>query len=406
MIVCSPAAAASRWVNEEIKAFKTSGREGRVLALIVDGEPNASAHPRAKSGNAFPNHSLSVYTRGSLQTPAEPIAADVRPGQDSKATVRLRLIAGLIGVSFDELRQRERRRRAWRLVQGVLLLILVGLLIGAVWQGQEILKRKQRVRQAMRTSSALTKGIAVGNLMRAAVYLSHAYKLGDDSLKLRYLLARALPAIDVQAATLQEAGAPVGAVAFDPQGRYLLKLSPPSAVKVWDAVAGNLVATLEQHRASVSSAMFSHDGKHIVTASYDRTAKTGKRARDGWFARWMATTACLRRLFTVPMTPCCSRLASMPLVACGMRHPARCWPNWTALLLRESPSRSLPTGADWSRQQCEPQERISQCFRARPTAGSSASSLDTKVRSTTRASVPTERRLQRQAQEQVSEGLG
>lgn len=276
VVVCSPAAAASRWVNEEIKAFKTSGREGRVLALIVDGEPNASAAPEGKELECFPESLRFQFTpEGKLsETPAEPIAADVRPGQDSKATVRLRLIAGLIGVSFDELRQRERRRRAWRLVQGVLLVILVGLLIGAVWQGQEILKRKQRVRQAIENFISLgQKELHVGNLMRAAVYLSHAYKLGDDSLKLRYLLARALPAIDVQAATLQEAGAPVGAVAFDPQGRYLLSLSPPSAVNVWDAAAGSVVATLDQHRGRISSAMFSHDGKHIVTASYDRTAK-------------------------------------------------------------------------------------------------------------------------------------
>jgi WD40 repeat protein len=276
VVVCSPAAAASRWVNEEIKAFKTSGREGRVLALIVDGEPNASAAPEGKERECFPESLRFQFTpEGKLsETPAEPIAADVRPGQDSKATGRLRLIAGLIGVSFDELRQRERRRRAWRLVEGVLLVILVGLLIGVVWQGQEILKRRQRVRQAMENFTNLgQKELHAGHLMRAAVYLSQAYKLGDDSLKLHYLLARALPAIDAQGASLQQAGQPIGAVAFDSRGRYLLSLSPPSTVKVWDAVSAKLVAMLDQHRAPASSATFSHDGKHIVTASYDRTAK-------------------------------------------------------------------------------------------------------------------------------------
>ena len=42
IVVCSPRAAASRWVGEEIKTFKRLGREDRILALIVDGEPNAS----------------------------------------------------------------------------------------------------------------------------------------------------------------------------------------------------------------------------------------------------------------------------------------------------------------------------------------------------------------------------
>jgi hypothetical protein len=42
IVVCSPNSARSRWVNEEIKYFKQLGRENRILALIVAGEPNAS----------------------------------------------------------------------------------------------------------------------------------------------------------------------------------------------------------------------------------------------------------------------------------------------------------------------------------------------------------------------------
>src|SRR5436190_262292 len=42
IVICSPRSAQSRWVGEEIKTFKKLGREDRILALIVDGEPNAS----------------------------------------------------------------------------------------------------------------------------------------------------------------------------------------------------------------------------------------------------------------------------------------------------------------------------------------------------------------------------
>lgn len=41
IVVCSPYAAQSRWVNEEILAFKQLGRAECILALIVEGEPNA-----------------------------------------------------------------------------------------------------------------------------------------------------------------------------------------------------------------------------------------------------------------------------------------------------------------------------------------------------------------------------
>ena len=37
IVICSPRAAASRWVNEEVLAFKRLGRANRIFCLIVDG---------------------------------------------------------------------------------------------------------------------------------------------------------------------------------------------------------------------------------------------------------------------------------------------------------------------------------------------------------------------------------
>jgi len=45
IVICSPEAARSRWVNEEILAFKRLGRSNRIFSLIVGGEPHASDHP-------------------------------------------------------------------------------------------------------------------------------------------------------------------------------------------------------------------------------------------------------------------------------------------------------------------------------------------------------------------------
>ena len=46
VVICSPAAAQSKWVNQEILLFKRLHGEGRVLAAIVDGEPFAEKYPR------------------------------------------------------------------------------------------------------------------------------------------------------------------------------------------------------------------------------------------------------------------------------------------------------------------------------------------------------------------------
>ncbi|HEV8588851.1 MAG TPA: toll/interleukin-1 receptor domain-containing protein, partial [Pyrinomonadaceae bacterium] len=49
VVICSPRAAKSQWVNEEILAFKRLGRTDRLLALIVEGEPNATDGKRGFS---------------------------------------------------------------------------------------------------------------------------------------------------------------------------------------------------------------------------------------------------------------------------------------------------------------------------------------------------------------------
>ena len=42
IVVCSPEAAASRWVNEEIRRFASLGRQDRIFCVIVEGDPAAS----------------------------------------------------------------------------------------------------------------------------------------------------------------------------------------------------------------------------------------------------------------------------------------------------------------------------------------------------------------------------
>lgn len=109
IVVCSPAGAASRWVNEEIRAFTALGRRDRIQCLIVGGEPNASRLPgRDPALECLPP---ALFENGG----AEPLAADIRPGQDSRAAAKLKLLAGVMGVSYDELRQREAARRQRRL---------------------------------------------------------------------------------------------------------------------------------------------------------------------------------------------------------------------------------------------------------------------------------------------------
>ncbi|HEY9144428.1 MAG TPA: toll/interleukin-1 receptor domain-containing protein, partial [Arenimonas sp.] len=45
LVVCSPSAARSRWVNEEIRSFRRLGRGGRIHCLLVPAEPGEGGDP-------------------------------------------------------------------------------------------------------------------------------------------------------------------------------------------------------------------------------------------------------------------------------------------------------------------------------------------------------------------------
>jgi tetratricopeptide (TPR) repeat protein len=117
IVLCSPDAAQSHWIDEEIACFKRLHREDRILAAILSGEPFASDIPGREGEECFPA-SLRVRFDGRGRPTgqrAEPIAADLRDGGDGRHMGLLKIAAGMIGVGLDELAQREAHRRHRRL---------------------------------------------------------------------------------------------------------------------------------------------------------------------------------------------------------------------------------------------------------------------------------------------------
>lgn len=117
IVLCSPTAATSHWANEEILQFKRMHPDGNILAMIVDGEPNASDLAGREAEECFPPAlRFELDGDGELSNErAEPIAADAREAGDGKKLAKLKLIAGMLGVGLDELVEREAQRRQKRL---------------------------------------------------------------------------------------------------------------------------------------------------------------------------------------------------------------------------------------------------------------------------------------------------
>jgi tetratricopeptide (TPR) repeat protein len=134
IVICSPAARTSRWVNEEIRRFRASGRADRIFCLIVAGSPDPSS-----ADCAFPAALLRDDDGNTLH---EPLAADATAAGDGKRNAMLKIAAGLLKVGIDELKRRDAQRQArfWSLVASGSLLVTaltIGLALYALHARRE-----------------------------------------------------------------------------------------------------------------------------------------------------------------------------------------------------------------------------------------------------------------------------
>ncbi len=139
VVVCSPEAARSTWVNEEILAFKRQCGNARIYSLIVAGEPNSGAEREC-----FPP---ALRFESDAGIASNPVAADVRPGKDGKSLALLKLLSGLLGVNLDSLRRREAQRRNRRMATVTGLALLVMLVTSVLAVQAEMARRAAERRQ-------------------------------------------------------------------------------------------------------------------------------------------------------------------------------------------------------------------------------------------------------------------
>jgi tetratricopeptide (TPR) repeat protein len=164
IVICSPQAAKSKWVNEEILAYKRLGGEDRILCIIVGGEPNATDIPGREAEECFPPAlRFRLGEGGELSsTRTEPIAADARRGKDGKNNAKLKLISGLLGVGFDTLRRREQQRRNARLfafscAAAAGMVVTSGLAAYALVQRAAAQRQTERAEAEARTAQETTR---------------------------------------------------------------------------------------------------------------------------------------------------------------------------------------------------------------------------------------------------------
>ena len=161
--VCSKAYLESKWCRAELDYFFSLGKRDYILTLLVDGEPETS----------FPEPLLYEEVNG-VRKDIEPLAADVRAETLRGSIARLkleqlRIIAPMLGVSYDDLRQRAHRRQL-RLTMAAAAAVVA--ILGS-FQAYTLYKNTQITKQ---------RDIALNNQMK--LLIEEANRASDEGNKL------------------------------------------------------------------------------------------------------------------------------------------------------------------------------------------------------------------------------
>jgi len=109
IVICSPNAAKSHYVNEEIRLFKSRHADRLVIPLIVDEVPDHGEPQCFPAALAFKVASDGTVTT----TPDAILAADAREKGDGPDLALAKVVASLIGVPVDDVRKRQALTQAW-----------------------------------------------------------------------------------------------------------------------------------------------------------------------------------------------------------------------------------------------------------------------------------------------------
>jgi tetratricopeptide (TPR) repeat protein len=201
IVICSPAAAKSHWVNEEILAFKRLGREDRIFCLIIGGEPNATDLPGRAEEECFPpalRFRLGPDGQlGSVRT--EPIAADARAGKDGRHPAKLKLIAGVLGVGYDALRRREQQRRNRRLF-ALTCSALAGMVVTTGLAGYALIQRAAARKQTVRAEAEAETAKQTTHFLVDLFRISDPSEARGNSVTAREMLDKGAARVDSELA--------------------------------------------------------------------------------------------------------------------------------------------------------------------------------------------------------------
>ena len=273
IVVCSPNAAKSPWVNKEVETFIGLGKLESIFPFIIDGvafskNEDEECLPAALLKLSEDKERLGVNIREYKDGPKRlckdcPLPKDDRDknqgnindkGRDAAV---VKIIAGMLGLGFDTLWQRYEREkteeeRKIREQRDNLLRV----------QSRLVAEKALSIAEE---DSYLARKLAVEVLPKDLKHPDRPYTLEAE---------RALrEACKYESAILSGHTSCVRFASYSPDGSEIVSAFSDGAIRIWDSYTGECKRELSGHTYGAKSAVYSPDGSEIVSVSGDGTVR-------------------------------------------------------------------------------------------------------------------------------------
>ena len=262
IVVCSPHARSSSYVNDEIRTFAKARRESDIIPILLSGLANNEAPPEQETQKAFPDALCELQ--------AMPLAADYRGFDARRDRVDkgrfegpwYTLLANIYDVSRSELEQRDKRRQARirrvrMLIAGAVGVALIALSIWALASRQEAISRQL----AANSISQLSIDPELSILLASEALTAKRTDEAEEALR------RALVRSHVRRVFHGHTDW-VNDVAFSPSGRLIASASNDKTVRIAEVATGK-VAHVLAHQHAVYALSFGADDTEVLSVTDD-----------------------------------------------------------------------------------------------------------------------------------------
>ena len=164
----------------------------------------------------------------------------------------------------------EKRRQRRRLSAAIVVAVLLGLLGSWAWAKKV---EADHQRNAARESSLMDSARELLARNQPAWAMKLLLEVKEPNKRGWVGLANDVLSANRLEVSLREHSSAVTKATFSPDGRRILTASQDRTARVWNADGTGKPIVLRGHDAAVLYAVFSHDGRRIVTTSSDNTAR-------------------------------------------------------------------------------------------------------------------------------------